>query len=83
MDSESALRFAGTLLSRVRAPPPAPWPEGGPESLISSCCGFAIYKEPNLGELKANGGPKLVELVLGISRNGLPVEIRHLWGLED
>ncbi|GFO14956.1 hypothetical protein PoB_004146100 [Plakobranchus ocellatus] len=29
--SESALRSAGTLLSRVRAPPPAPWPDGGPE----------------------------------------------------
>ncbi|GFO18098.1 hypothetical protein PoB_004460300 [Plakobranchus ocellatus] len=26
VDSESALRSAGTLLSRVRAPPPAPWP---------------------------------------------------------
>ncbi|GFN84792.1 tumor protein p53-inducible protein 13 [Plakobranchus ocellatus] len=33
---ESALRSAGTLLSRVRAPPPAPWPDGGPESLRSS-----------------------------------------------
>ncbi|GFO02084.1 hypothetical protein PoB_002858900 [Plakobranchus ocellatus] len=30
--SESALRSAGTLLSRVRAPPPAPWPDGGPEA---------------------------------------------------
>ncbi|GFO21355.1 hypothetical protein PoB_004786000 [Plakobranchus ocellatus] len=27
---ESALRSAGTLLSRVRAPPPAPGPDGGP-----------------------------------------------------
>ncbi|GFN84698.1 hypothetical protein PoB_001120400 [Plakobranchus ocellatus] len=26
--SESALRSAGTLLSRVRALPPAPWPDG-------------------------------------------------------
>ncbi|GFO18620.1 hypothetical protein PoB_004512500 [Plakobranchus ocellatus] len=33
--SESALRSAGNLLSRVRAPPPAPWPDGGPESLRS------------------------------------------------
>ncbi|GFO08010.1 hypothetical protein PoB_003451500 [Plakobranchus ocellatus] len=36
--SESALRSAGTLLSRVRAPPSAPWPDGGPESLRSPCC---------------------------------------------
>ncbi|GFO03191.1 hypothetical protein PoB_002969600 [Plakobranchus ocellatus] len=42
--SESALRSAGTLLSRVRTPPPAPWPDGGPKSLRSPCCGLAIYK---------------------------------------
>ncbi|GFO25924.1 hypothetical protein PoB_005242900 [Plakobranchus ocellatus] len=41
---ESALRSAGILLSRVRAPLPAPWPDGGPESLRSPCCGLAIYK---------------------------------------
>ncbi|GFO49041.1 ras GTPase-activating protein ngap-like isoform x4 [Plakobranchus ocellatus] len=41
--NKSALRSAGILLSRVRAPPPAPWPEGGPESRRSPCCGFAIY----------------------------------------
>ncbi|GFN78836.1 hypothetical protein PoB_000534200 [Plakobranchus ocellatus] len=41
VDSESALRSAGTLLSRVRAMPPAPWPDGGPESLRSPCCGLA------------------------------------------
>ncbi|GFO46570.1 hypothetical protein PoB_007307500 [Plakobranchus ocellatus] len=46
--SESALRSAGTLLSRVRAPPTAPWPDGGPESLRSPCCGLAIYKNPTL-----------------------------------
>ncbi|GFN92950.1 hypothetical protein PoB_001945600 [Plakobranchus ocellatus] len=40
---ESALRSAGTLLSRVRAPLLAPWPDGGPESLRSPCCGLAIY----------------------------------------
>ncbi|GFN89764.1 hypothetical protein PoB_001627000 [Plakobranchus ocellatus] len=45
--SESALRSAGTFLSRVRAPPPAPWPDGGPESLRSPCCGLAIYKKPS------------------------------------
>ncbi|GFN87721.1 hypothetical protein PoB_001422700 [Plakobranchus ocellatus] len=42
--SDSALRSAGSLLSRVRAPPPAPWPGGGSESLRSSCCGVAIPK---------------------------------------
>ncbi|GFO15694.1 hypothetical protein PoB_004219900 [Plakobranchus ocellatus] len=42
--SEFALRSAGTLLSRVRAPPPAPWPDGGPESLRSPCCRLAMYK---------------------------------------
>ncbi|GFO02612.1 hypothetical protein PoB_002911700 [Plakobranchus ocellatus] len=45
---ESALRSAGTLLARVRAPLPAPWPDGGPESLRSPCCGLAIYKTQNL-----------------------------------
>ncbi|GFO18666.1 hypothetical protein PoB_004517100 [Plakobranchus ocellatus] len=42
---ESVLRSAGTLLSRVRAPLPAPLPDGGPESLRSPCCGLAIYKK--------------------------------------
>ncbi|GFN79341.1 hypothetical protein PoB_000584700 [Plakobranchus ocellatus] len=45
---ESALRSAGTLLSRVRAPLPAPWPDGGPESLRSRCCGLAMYKNLKL-----------------------------------
>ncbi|GFN89187.1 mothers against decapentaplegic homolog [Plakobranchus ocellatus] len=40
---ESALKCAGSLLSRVRSPPPAPWPDGGPESLILPCCGLVIY----------------------------------------
>ncbi|GFO21083.1 hypothetical protein PoB_004758800 [Plakobranchus ocellatus] len=31
-DSESALKSAEALLSRVRAPPLAPWPDGGPDS---------------------------------------------------
>ncbi|GFN98214.1 histone-lysine N-methyltransferase SETMAR [Plakobranchus ocellatus] len=45
---ESALRSAATLLSRVRAPLLAPWPDGGPESVRSSCCGLAIYKKLKL-----------------------------------
>ncbi|GFN89112.1 hypothetical protein PoB_001561800 [Plakobranchus ocellatus] len=42
--SESAMRSAGTFLSQAQAPPPAPWPDGGPRSLRSACCGLAIYK---------------------------------------
>ncbi|GFO31070.1 hypothetical protein PoB_005757500 [Plakobranchus ocellatus] len=34
-DRESALKFAETILSRDRAPSPALWPEGRPESLKS------------------------------------------------
>ncbi|GFO32241.1 hypothetical protein PoB_005874600 [Plakobranchus ocellatus] len=44
MAGVSALRSSGTLLSRVRAPPPATWPDRGPEILRSPCCGMAIYK---------------------------------------
>ncbi|GFO33558.1 hypothetical protein PoB_006006300 [Plakobranchus ocellatus] len=46
MPFESALNSAGTPLSRVRARLPAPWPDGGPERLISPCCGLAIYSSP-------------------------------------
>ncbi|GFO29575.1 hypothetical protein PoB_005608000 [Plakobranchus ocellatus] len=53
--SESALRSAGTLLSRVQAPPPAPWPDGGPKSLRSPCCGLAIYTSPQQGDLRLSG----------------------------
>ncbi|GFN79621.1 hypothetical protein PoB_000612700 [Plakobranchus ocellatus] len=42
------LRSAGTILSRVRAPPPALWPDGGPESLRSPCCGLALDKNLTL-----------------------------------
>ncbi|GFO33643.1 hypothetical protein PoB_006014800 [Plakobranchus ocellatus] len=58
---ESALRSAGTLLSRVRAPLPAPWPDGGPESLRSPCCGLVIYKNPNpTPDLFCNWSPKFL-----------------------
>ncbi|GFO31479.1 sodium-independent sulfate anion transporter [Plakobranchus ocellatus] len=40
MNSQSALRSAGTLLSRVGAQSSAPWPDGGPESLRSPCGGL-------------------------------------------
>ncbi|GFN98993.1 hypothetical protein PoB_002549900 [Plakobranchus ocellatus] len=45
--SASALQSAGNLLSWARASPPALWPDGGPESLRSPCCGLAIYRTPN------------------------------------
>ncbi|GFO19816.1 hypothetical protein PoB_004632100 [Plakobranchus ocellatus] len=38
---ESALRSAAIFLSRVRAMPSAPWPDGRHESLRSPCCGLA------------------------------------------
>ncbi|GFO18596.1 hypothetical protein PoB_004510100 [Plakobranchus ocellatus] len=41
--TESALKSAEILLSRSRAPPPTPWPDGGPESLRSSHCVLALY----------------------------------------
>ncbi|GFO47927.1 hypothetical protein PoB_007443200 [Plakobranchus ocellatus] len=54
--SESVLRSAGTLLSRVRAPMPAPWHDGGPKS-VRSPCELAI-QQPNLNSceplLRAN-----------------------------
>ncbi|GFN98091.1 hypothetical protein PoB_002459700 [Plakobranchus ocellatus] len=46
VDNESALRSARALLLRVRVPPLAPRPEGGPESLRSPCCGEAMYIQP-------------------------------------
>ncbi|GFO35840.1 hypothetical protein PoB_006234500 [Plakobranchus ocellatus] len=47
---KSALRSVGTPLSRVRAPPSAPRPNGGPLSLRSPCCGLAVYKNSNLSQ---------------------------------
>ncbi|GFO37740.1 hypothetical protein PoB_006424500 [Plakobranchus ocellatus] len=44
LDSEHALKSVEILLSRVRAPTPALWPDEGPESLISPCCGLDIQK---------------------------------------
>ncbi|GFN75976.1 hypothetical protein PoB_000248200 [Plakobranchus ocellatus] len=40
--SESALRSAGTLLTRIRTPLPAPWPDVERKSLRSHCYGLAI-----------------------------------------
>ncbi|GFO37223.1 hypothetical protein PoB_006372800 [Plakobranchus ocellatus] len=40
--SEFSLRSEEILLSRVRAPPPALWPDGGPKRLRSPCRGLAI-----------------------------------------
>ncbi|GFO04404.1 hypothetical protein PoB_003090900 [Plakobranchus ocellatus] len=42
--SESALRSAGTLLSRVRVSPPAPWHDGAPKSFRP-----LLYNKSNCG----------------------------------
>ncbi|GFO33091.1 hypothetical protein PoB_005959600 [Plakobranchus ocellatus] len=47
VDSESALRSAGILMSGVRAPQPALWPDGGPKILRSLLCKLALYKKPS------------------------------------
>ncbi|GFO39591.1 hypothetical protein PoB_006609600 [Plakobranchus ocellatus] len=51
-DSNSRKKASLYILRRergFRAPPSAPRPDGGPQSLRSSCCGLAIYKsrKPN------------------------------------
>ncbi|GFO47719.1 hypothetical protein PoB_007422400 [Plakobranchus ocellatus] len=44
MAIESAVRSAGTLLSRVRAPPLEPRPDEGSENLRSPSCGLILCK---------------------------------------
>ncbi|GFN90507.1 sec14-like protein 2 [Plakobranchus ocellatus] len=41
---QKLLKSAGTSLSRVRAPPPSPWPDEGSESLRSPCSGLAYIR---------------------------------------
>ncbi|GFO28615.1 histone-lysine N-methyltransferase SETMAR [Plakobranchus ocellatus] len=70
---ESALRSAGTILSHVRAPLPATWPDGGPESLRSPCCRLAIYKNsPCIAELSFNATMQPPSRQ-NVQRNGLNV----------
>ncbi|GFN79710.1 dolichol phosphate-mannose biosynthesis regulatory protein [Plakobranchus ocellatus] len=45
--NDSALGSAGTFLLRVQVLPSVPWPDKGPESLRSPCCGLALYKKSN------------------------------------
>ncbi|GFO00837.1 hypothetical protein PoB_002734200 [Plakobranchus ocellatus] len=52
LDSASALRSAGTLVSQVRVSPLLPWLDGGPKSLRSPCCGLATHIDPHLNPLK-------------------------------
>ncbi|GFO37089.1 hypothetical protein PoB_006359400 [Plakobranchus ocellatus] len=47
VDRESAVKSAGTFMSRLRAPPSAPWPDREPASMRSACCGLASHKDPN------------------------------------
>ncbi|GFO31725.1 hypothetical protein PoB_005823000 [Plakobranchus ocellatus] len=48
--SESALIPVGKLMLKVRAPPLEPSHDGGPESLISTCCGLALYTNQTKAE---------------------------------
>ncbi|GFN74902.1 cephalotocin receptor 1 [Plakobranchus ocellatus] len=57
---ECALKYVGTLLSRDQALPSAPRPDGGLESLRSSCCGLAIHKkQPTLSIFSPQNVAKL------------------------
>ncbi|GFN76954.1 hypothetical protein PoB_000346000 [Plakobranchus ocellatus] len=50
-NSEFVLGSAGTLLWRVRALPPMPWPDWGPGSLRSPSCGQATNTTKNQSNL--------------------------------
>ncbi|GFO13089.1 hypothetical protein PoB_003959400 [Plakobranchus ocellatus] len=51
MDSGSAFLSVEILLSRVGAPPPGPWPDGGPESLRSLIVDWLFTTtKPNLSK---------------------------------
>ncbi|GFO22083.1 hypothetical protein PoB_004858800 [Plakobranchus ocellatus] len=52
--NESALRSVGSILSQVRAPPPAPRPEGGTESLRSP---FVYWLHTESNQPCSNKGP--------------------------
>ncbi|GFO36360.1 hypothetical protein PoB_006286500 [Plakobranchus ocellatus] len=89
---ESALRSAGTLPSRVRAPPSAPRPDGGPQNLRSPCCGLAIYKNRPWQRLRAScccwfGHPKSLVCLDLLSwrraKHNLRVRIIHNVKLEE
>ncbi|GFO00487.1 hypothetical protein PoB_002699200 [Plakobranchus ocellatus] len=58
VDSEFVLRSAETLLSRIRALPLVPWPDGGPESLRSRCLGQDVHKSDENPSLSFCQGTK-------------------------
>ncbi|GFN76957.1 hypothetical protein PoB_000346300 [Plakobranchus ocellatus] len=65
MASESALRSAWALLSRIRTPPGATWPEEGLKSLRSPCYGLALNKNQTKPfVLSAAGHNRLVNNLL-------------------
>ncbi|GFN91732.1 hypothetical protein PoB_001823800 [Plakobranchus ocellatus] len=77
--SKFALRSALTLLSRVRTPPPAPWPDGGPESLRSPCCGLAI-RQSTLRMTKKKKQPTELQKCYSLIYHGqctLSPELQH------
>ncbi|GFO17128.1 hypothetical protein PoB_004363300 [Plakobranchus ocellatus] len=48
VDSDLGLRSTGILLLQVQTLSPTPWPGGRSQSLRSSCCGLAMYKNSQI-----------------------------------
>ncbi|GFN75529.1 hypothetical protein PoB_000203500 [Plakobranchus ocellatus] len=61
-------------MSRLRAPPPTPWPDGGPESLRSPCCGLAIHKKTKPNHYRCKKSPSLL-----ISNIDTTIAVMFLW----
>ncbi|GFN99099.1 hypothetical protein PoB_002560500 [Plakobranchus ocellatus] len=74
MDSEFALRYARTLLSRARASLPAPWPGGGPGNQRSHCCRLTSYKDQTKAALRCELS---MSISLGSSPSWLPLAVTH------
>ncbi|GFO43522.1 hypothetical protein PoB_007002700 [Plakobranchus ocellatus] len=60
MDSKTALRSAGTLLSRVRAPASTPWPDGRHENLRSRCLESAVHMKTNEAQIPSDKKPLIL-----------------------
>ncbi|GFO32478.1 transglutaminase [Plakobranchus ocellatus] len=76
--SESALRSAGTVQSRVRAPTPAPRPDGGPQSLRSPFCGVAVHKKPNQTLITIKKTKTAMASSISRKKNKLSLSAKHI-----